>query len=91
VTVDASPDRDFNGVVSEVAPRSETKRGDVTYTVTIELIDADDVTLRWGMTVFVDISVGLGESLELQRELAAMRDVTNEAYQVVTGMLAASQ
>jgi HlyD family secretion protein len=91
VTVDAIPDRRFNGVVTEVAPRSETKRGDVTYTVTIELIDADDEPLRWGMTVFVDISVSTRESLELQRELAQMRDVTSQTYQVVTGMAVASQ
>lgn len=91
VTVDAIPDREFNGVVTEVAPRSETKRGDVTYTVTIELIDADDVPLRWGMTVFVDISVDEGESQELQRQLAHMRDVADAAYQVVSGMAAASQ
>jgi HlyD family secretion protein len=57
VTIDAIPDREFNGVVTEVAPRSETKRGDVTYTVTIELTDADDAPLRWGLTAFVDISV----------------------------------
>ena len=57
VIVDAIPDREYNGVVIEVAPRSEIKRGDVTYTVTIELTDADDAPLRWGMTVFVDINV----------------------------------
>lgn len=58
VTVDAIPDQEYNGVVTEIAPRSEIKRGDVTYTVTIELTDADDAPLRWGMTVFVDINVG---------------------------------
>ncbi len=57
VTIDAIPDREFNGVVTEVAPRSEIKRGDVTYTVTIELTDADDAPLRWGLTAFVDITV----------------------------------
>ena len=57
VTVDAIPDREFDGVVTEIAPRSETKRGDVTYTVTIELPDSDDLPVRWGMTVFVDIEV----------------------------------
>jgi len=57
VTVDAIPDREFHGVVTQIAPRSETKRGDVTYTVTIELTDAADAPLRWGMTAFVDISV----------------------------------
>jgi hypothetical protein len=57
VTVDAIPNQEFNGIVTEVAPRSETKRGDVTYTVTIELTDADDAPLLCGMTVFVDINV----------------------------------
>ncbi len=32
----------------------------------------------------------LSENLEVRRELAQMRDVTNEAYEVVRGMLAAS-
>ncbi len=32
----------------------------------------------------------LSENLEIRRELAQMRDVTNEAYEVVRGMLAAS-
>jgi HlyD family secretion protein len=57
VTVDAIPDREFNGIVADIAPRSETKRGDVTYTVTIELTDAEDAPLRWGLTAFADISV----------------------------------
>jgi HlyD family secretion protein len=57
VTIDAIPDREFNGVVTNIAPRSEIKRGDVTYTVTIKLTDADDAPLLWGLTVFVDINV----------------------------------
>ncbi len=57
VTIDAIPDRDFEGVVTDIAPRSEIKRGDVTYTVTIELTDTDGVPLRWGLTAFVDIDV----------------------------------
>jgi len=58
VTIDAIPDREFNGVVTDVAPRSEIKRGDVTYTVTITLTDVEDAALRWGLTAFVDIDVG---------------------------------
>ena len=58
VTIDAIPGQEFNGVVTDIAPRSEIKRGDVTYTVTIELTDADDAPLRWGLTAFVDINVG---------------------------------
>ncbi len=57
VTIDAIPDREFNGVVTDIAPRSEIKRGDVTYTVTIQLLDAEDAPLRWGLTAFVDINV----------------------------------
>ena len=57
VTVDALPGKEFKGVVSAITPRSETKRGDVTYTVTVDLTDAADAPLRWGMTAFVDISV----------------------------------
>jgi HlyD family secretion protein len=58
VTIDAIPDREFNGVVTNIAPLSEIKRGDVTYTVTIKLTDADDAPLLWGLTGFVDINVG---------------------------------
>ena len=47
----------FDGVVTDIAPRSEIKRGDVTYTVTIQLLDAEDAPLRWGLTAFVDINV----------------------------------
>ena len=57
VTIDAIPDRDFAGVVTDIAPRSEIKRGDVTYTVTIQLTATDGVPLRWGLTAFVDIDV----------------------------------
>jgi HlyD family secretion protein len=57
VTIDAIPGRDFSGVVTEIAPRSETKRGDVTYTVTIKLNDVNNAPLRWGLTAFVDINV----------------------------------
>jgi len=57
VTIDAIPGREFEGVVSDIAPRSEIKRGDVTYTVTVELLDVEDAPLRWGLTAFVDINV----------------------------------
>jgi multidrug efflux pump subunit AcrA (membrane-fusion protein) len=60
VRVDALPDQTFHGQVTEVPLVSELKRGDVTYTVTIELDDVGDAPLRWGMKVFVDIQVGRG-------------------------------
>jgi HlyD family secretion protein len=58
VKIDALPGQEFKGVVSKITPRSETKRGDVTYTVTVELKETGNILLRWGMTAFVDILVG---------------------------------
>jgi multidrug resistance efflux pump len=55
VSVDAIPDREFGGVVSEIALRSVDYRGDVTYAVTVELQDVADLPLRWGMTTMVKI------------------------------------
>jgi HlyD family secretion protein len=57
VTIDALPDREFQGVVTDISPVAETKRGDVTYTVRVELTDVGDAPLRWGLTAFVDIDV----------------------------------
>jgi len=57
LSVDALPDREFGGLVSEIALRSADYRGDVTYAVTVEL-DAQhvaDLPLRWGMTTMVKI------------------------------------
>ncbi len=56
ITLDALPDVTLNGAVTSVTPRSETKRGDVTYTVKIK-IENSDPRLRWGMTAQVDIKV----------------------------------
>jgi HlyD family secretion protein len=54
VTADALPGREFRGRVTKIAPRSQTKRGDQTYTVTVELgPDALEAGLRWGMTCLV--------------------------------------
>jgi multidrug resistance efflux pump len=50
---DAMPELELDGVVSAIKDLSEEKRGDITYTVTIRLIQADP-RLRWGMTVAVD-------------------------------------
>lgn len=55
IKFDALPGESFSGVVKEINPRSITKAGDVTYTVVIELDDAADPRLRWGMTAFVEI------------------------------------
>jgi HlyD family secretion protein len=56
VTMDALPGREFRGRVTKIAPRSETKRDDQTYTVTVELEqDAMEAGLRWGMTCLVKV------------------------------------
>jgi multidrug resistance efflux pump len=54
VTVDALPGDKFEGVVSEIALQPGDYRGDVVYTVTIDLIRPDS-PLRWGMTALVEI------------------------------------
>ncbi|MCA9942537.1 MAG: biotin/lipoyl-binding protein [Anaerolineales bacterium] len=56
VRVDALPDAELDGVVTAVALLPSVARGDVVYTVTIDLADTDDLPLRWGMTAFVDIA-----------------------------------
>jgi HlyD family secretion protein len=49
VILDAIPDLVLDGTVTDINLRSEEKRGDVTYTVTIT-IEENDPRLRWGMT-----------------------------------------
>jgi HlyD family secretion protein len=58
ISVDALPGQEFEGEVVRVTPKSETKAGDVTYTVLIDITQGDTSKLRWGMTTFVDIEVG---------------------------------
>ncbi|MFC1975027.1 HlyD family secretion protein [Chloroflexota bacterium] len=58
ITVDALPGEEFEGVVTRIKPKSETKAGDVTYTVLIDITQGDTSALRWGMTTFVDIEIG---------------------------------
>jgi len=55
IKFDALPGKTFSGTVKKIDLRSITKAGDVTYTVIIELNDAADPRLRWGMTAFVKI------------------------------------
>jgi HlyD family secretion protein len=57
VKFDALPEETFQGVVTSIKPRSETKAGDVTYTVVIGLENSNDARLRWGMTAFVEIDI----------------------------------
>jgi HlyD family secretion protein len=55
VSVDALKEEEFAGVVSEIALQPGDYRGDVVYAVTVDLTDADDSPLRWGMTALVEI------------------------------------
>ena len=55
--MDAIPGVVLNGVIREIAETAQLVRGDVTYEVTIDLENPDELPLRWGMTVFVDVDV----------------------------------
>jgi len=57
VTVDALPDDEFSGTVSDISLQPGDYRGDVVYAVTIALSDTGDAPLRWGMTALVEIDV----------------------------------
>ena len=57
ITVDALPDTALTGRVASITARAETRRGDVTYTVKIDL-DGDDPRVMWGMTAQIDIQTG---------------------------------
>src|SRR5512136_2555773 len=56
MTFDALPGVKLDGKVLAVTPKSQTKRGDVTYTVKIA-IENPDPRLKWGMTGQVEIQV----------------------------------
>ena len=58
VSVDALPDLELHGRVSEIAPMAEEQHGDIVYTVIIDLEEGLEAGLRWGMTAYVDILVG---------------------------------
>ena len=55
IVPDALPDLTLTGTVESVGDLFEEKRGDVTYTVLINL-DEGDPALRWGMTVVATFS-----------------------------------
>lgn len=42
VTIDALPERVFNGLVTQIAPASNSEQGVVNYPVTVQLIDIED-------------------------------------------------
>ncbi len=52
VVLDALPDTILKGIVTHINERYEEKRGDITYTVTVELSETDPL-MRWGMTAAV--------------------------------------
>jgi HlyD family secretion protein len=52
VTLDAIPGVTLNGEVTGINSRYEEKRGDITYTVTLQLLDNHPL-MRWGMTAAV--------------------------------------
>jgi membrane fusion protein, multidrug efflux system len=58
VQIDALPVATLSGTVTHVAIVSSVIRGDVTYRATIRLNDASHLPLRWGMTVFVEMTPG---------------------------------
>jgi HlyD family secretion protein len=60
ISVDAIPDADLSGTVTDIATVSQRVRGDVVYEVIIRLDEdqAQALPLRWGMTVFVNVYVG---------------------------------
>ncbi len=60
IKVDALPGEEFEGKVVRVKPKSETKAGDVTYTVLIDITKGSTSRLRWGMTTYVDIEADSG-------------------------------
>ena len=54
VTVDALEGQRFAGVARQIALQAEDFRGQVVYAVTVELTNAADAPLRWGMTAWVE-------------------------------------
>lgn len=52
VVFDALPEKTFEGEVTSIPAYFEEKRGDITYTVSVDL-PAGDPALRWGMTAAV--------------------------------------
>lgn len=56
ITLDAFPGQEFSGVIREISYLGEDRRGDVTYTVTVDFVP-EDVPVRSGMTAFVEIDL----------------------------------
>jgi HlyD family secretion protein len=58
LTFEALPGKSIKGVVAQIAPMASLEQGGTNYKVTIDLAEQDP-DLRWGMTAFVDIFVGV--------------------------------
>jgi len=56
ITIDAILNAAFTGTVASITPRAETLRGDVTYTVKVD-VNGDDPRIYWGMTTQVEIQI----------------------------------
>ncbi|MBN2550847.1 MAG: efflux RND transporter periplasmic adaptor subunit [Anaerolineales bacterium] len=56
ITLDAFPGQVFPGVIREISHLGEDRRGDVTYTVTVDFTPGD-VPVRSGMTAFVEVDL----------------------------------
>lgn len=54
VTVDALPEREFEGVVQKVALQADDFRGEAVFAVTVDLVDVGDAPVGWGMTAWVE-------------------------------------
>jgi HlyD family secretion protein len=72
---DAIPNKEYNGVVSQVSPVGNTSQAGVDFTVTVELVDADE-NVKPGMTAGVNVIVNQLEDVLL---------VPNRAVRVVDG------
>lgn len=55
VHIAALPEEGFAGIVSDIALSASSYQGNVTYTISIDLIDSALDHLNWGMTAFVEI------------------------------------
>jgi HlyD family secretion protein len=65
ITLDALPDREFNGRVTRIAPlATRSEQGTTTYEVTVEL-DGDSPGVRPGMTAVVEIITSVKENTVL--------------------------
>jgi membrane fusion protein (multidrug efflux system) len=55
IRLDAIPEEDLSGTVTDIALVAVQSRGDIVYEVVIRLDETDRLPLRWGMTALVDI------------------------------------